>query len=58
VHADTSWEHLFRDHVVSIEKARTLLGYRPRYEPDAAVLEAVRWLVDHGRLEVANPLTV
>jgi nucleoside-diphosphate-sugar epimerase len=57
-HAETSWEHLNRDQVASIEKARTLLGYRPRYEPDAAVLEAVRWLVDHGRLDVANPLVV
>ena len=56
--AKASWEHLARNHVFSIEKARGLLGYTPRYEPDAAVLESVRWLIDHGQLDVANPLTV
>ncbi|MFF3865848.1 NAD-dependent epimerase/dehydratase family protein [Micromonospora sp. NPDC001898] len=57
-HAEMSWEHLYRSHCFSIEKARTLLGYAPRYEPQAAVLESVRWLIDHGKLEVARPLTV
>ena len=55
-YADSSWEHLSRSQTASIEKARTRLGYAPAYEPEAAVLEAVRWLVDHGRLEVANGL--
>jgi hypothetical protein len=35
-----------------------LIGYTPRYEPEEAVLEAGRWLIDNGQLEVANPLTV
>ncbi|SNT63148.1 Nucleoside-diphosphate-sugar epimerase [Asanoa hainanensis] len=56
--AQLSWEHLVRDHYFSIEKARTLLGYTPRYEPEDAILESVRWLVDHGQLKVANPLTI
>ncbi len=56
-HAETSWEHLFRSHCASIEKARTLLGYAPRYEPDAAVLESVRWLIKHDELRVARPLS-
>jgi nucleoside-diphosphate-sugar epimerase len=56
--AQTSWEHLSRSHYVSIDKARRLIGYTPRYEPEEAVLEAVRWLIDNGQLEVANPLTV
>jgi nucleoside-diphosphate-sugar epimerase len=56
--ADTSWEHLFRNHYVSIDKARTLLGYTPKYEPDAAILESVRWLIDHDQLTVVNPLKV
>jgi nucleoside-diphosphate-sugar epimerase len=56
--ADSSWEHLSRSQYASIEKARILLGYAPAYEPEAAVLEGVRWLIDHGRLEVANPLVV
>ncbi|MEA4943827.1 MAG: NAD(P)-dependent oxidoreductase [Propionicimonas sp.] len=51
-----SWDHLYRNQYVSIDKARRLLGYAPRYEPEDAILEAVRWLVDHGRLEVATPL--
>ena len=55
--AQASWEHLVRSHVFSIDKARRLLGYSPRYEPDEAVLESVRWLVDHDQLDVAHPLT-
>jgi nucleoside-diphosphate-sugar epimerase len=56
--ADSSWQHLSRSQYASIEKARELLGYRPVYEPEAAVLTAVRWLIDHGRLDVASPLVV
>jgi nucleoside-diphosphate-sugar epimerase len=56
--AQTSWEHLVRDHYFSIDKARALLGYLPAYEPEQAVLESVRWLIDHDELEVATPLTV
>ena len=57
-HAEASWEHLHRSQYLAIEKARTLLGYAPRYEPEAAVLESVRWLIDHEELKVAGPLTV
>jgi nucleoside-diphosphate-sugar epimerase len=56
--ADSSWNHLVRNHYFSIDKARTLIGYAPRYEPDEAVLESVRWLIDHGQLDVVNPLKV
>lgn len=56
--AHSSWDHLFRNQCFSIEKARTLLGYAPRYEPDDAILESVRWLIDHNQLDVAGPLTV
>ncbi|MEV4534478.1 NAD(P)-dependent oxidoreductase [Asanoa sp. NPDC049518] len=51
--AQVSWEHLVRDHYFSIEKARRVLGYAPRYEPEDAILESVRWLVDHKELDVA-----
>jgi nucleoside-diphosphate-sugar epimerase len=54
--ADSSWQHLSRSQYASIEKARTLLGYAPAYEPEAAVLEAIRWLIDHDRVEVATGL--
>jgi nucleoside-diphosphate-sugar epimerase len=56
--AQASWEHLHRNHYFSIDKARGLLGYAPRYEPEDAVLEAVRWLIDNGQLDVATPLAV
>ncbi|TQS40144.1 NAD-dependent epimerase/dehydratase family protein [Cryptosporangium phraense] len=49
-HAETSWEHLVRSQCASIEKARTRLGYAPRYEPMEAVEESVRWLILHGEL--------
>jgi nucleoside-diphosphate-sugar epimerase len=42
----------------STGKARAQLGYAPRYEPEDAALESVRWLIDHGQLEVASPLKV
>ncbi|MGW1272333.1 NAD-dependent epimerase/dehydratase family protein [Streptomyces sp. NPDC002491] len=54
--AAVSWEHLYRSHCLTIEKARTLLHYAPRYEPETAVLESVRWLIEHDQLKVARPL--
>ncbi|MFC7535247.1 NAD-dependent epimerase/dehydratase family protein [Actinoplanes sp. GCM10030250] len=54
----SSWEHLVRNHSFSIDKARTLIEYRPRYQPEEAVLESLRWLIGHGRIDVAGPLTV
>lgn len=56
--ADSSWQHLFRSQCASIDTARSLLGYSPAFEPEAAVLTAIRWLIDNDRLEVANPLVV
>ena len=57
-YGEQSWDHLFRSQCLTIDKAKTLLGYAPAYEPDAAVLESVRWLIEHGGLEVAGPLAV
>jgi nucleoside-diphosphate-sugar epimerase len=55
-HAEASWGHLFRSHYLTIEKSKELLGYSPAYEPEAAILESVRWLIENGRLEVARPM--
>jgi nucleoside-diphosphate-sugar epimerase len=55
--AQASWDHLSRSQVFSIDKARRLLGYEPRHTAGETVEEAVRWLVEHGELEVAAPLT-
>jgi nucleoside-diphosphate-sugar epimerase len=35
---------------MSIDKARALLGYAPRYRSLEAVREAVEWLAGQGRL--------
>jgi hypothetical protein len=35
-----------------------LLGYAPAYEPESAVLESVRWLIEHDQLDVEGPLVV
>lgn len=57
-HAQLSWEHLHRSHCLTIDKAQRLLGYTPAYTPEAAVLESVRWLIDHHQLDVEHPLVV
>lgn len=57
-HAGASWEHLSRSQVFSTEKPRKLLGYAPTYTAEETVLDAVRWLVEHGEVEVAGPLVV
>lgn len=56
--AEMSWDHLWRSHYASIEKARTALGYVPRYAPEEAVLDGVRSLIERGELQVAAPLRV
>lgn len=55
-HADTSWAHLSRNHCLTIEKARSLLGYAPRYEPEQAVREALQWLIGNNKLQVQTSL--
>ena len=54
-HADTSWQHLWRSQLASIDKARQLLGYAPAHAPDEAAEQAVRWLVEHGELDLPVP---
>jgi nucleoside-diphosphate-sugar epimerase len=51
-HVAASREHLQRSHVMSIDKARELLGYSPEYSSFAAVHEAVDWLVAEGQIRV------
>jgi nucleoside-diphosphate-sugar epimerase len=57
-YADQSWQHLWRSQCASIDKARSLLGFAPAYEPEDAVLESVRWLLEHDQLKVSSPLRV
>ncbi|MFH1568498.1 MAG: NAD(P)-dependent oxidoreductase [Gemmatimonadota bacterium] len=43
-------DHLAHSPSHSIEKARSLLGYAPRYTSLQAVFEALCWAIDHGQL--------
>lgn len=52
--ADATWEHIYRSPSCSIEKARRLLGYAPRYTSLEAVQEAVIWLVGAGDINVCE----
>ncbi len=54
-HAQATWEHIARSPSMSIEKARTRLGYQPRYSSLETALEAVRRLVQDGHLELDPP---
>ncbi len=48
--ARATWEHISRSPAHSIEKARRLLGYEPRYSSLAAVEEAVTALIAAGKV--------
>lgn len=49
--ANATWEHIARSPNCSMDKARRLLGFTPRYSSLQAVQEAVEWLVANGRVE-------
>lgn len=51
--AKATWEHIARSPNCSIEKARRLLNYAPRYTSLEAVQEAVGWLVADGQVQLA-----
>ena len=48
--AQATWEHIARSPNCSIDKARRLLGYQPRYSSLQAVQESASWLIDHGQI--------
>jgi nucleoside-diphosphate-sugar epimerase len=48
-----TWDHIAHSPNCSIEKARRLLNYAPRYNSLQAVYEAVTWLVDHEVIDIA-----
>jgi len=51
-HADASWQHASRSHSMSIDKARRLLGYAPRWSTLDAVVEGLDALRADGTLVV------
>ena len=46
--AAVTWDHIAHSPNCSIAKARTLLGYEPRYSSLQAVRESVDWLIAQG----------
>ena len=52
--AQFTWDHIAHSPNVSIEKAKQLLGYRPRYSSLEAVYEAVQWLIVNGVIDTGN----
>ena len=53
-HASTTLDHIERSITASIERSRTILGYAPQYSSLEALRESLRWLVEHGRADVAG----
>jgi len=53
-HAATSREHVGRSIAASIDRARHVLGYQPRYSSLEALHESLRWLVANGHVEVGD----
>jgi nucleoside-diphosphate-sugar epimerase len=53
-HATATREHVGRSIAASIDRARTVLGYAPRYSSLQALHEAVRWLAANGAVDVGG----
>ncbi len=53
-HAGTTREHTFRSIAASIDRAREVLGYAPRYTSLQALHEALAWLVANGQADVGG----
>jgi nucleoside-diphosphate-sugar epimerase len=51
-HATATREHVGRSIAASIDRARAVLGYAPRYSTLQALEESVRWLAANGVAEV------
>lgn len=50
--ASATWDHIAHSPNASIEKARRLIQYEPRYTSLEAVREAVTWLIDNQRIQI------
>ena len=52
--ADSTRQHTLRSITASIDRARQVLGYAPRFSSLDALHEALTWLVSHGQADVAG----
>ena len=50
--AAATWDHIAHSPNCSIEKARRLLDYQPRYSSLEAVYESLHWLIEHQVIKV------
>jgi len=53
-HAAATREHTMRSISASIDRAREVLGYAPRYSTLDALHEALAWLVANGQADVGG----
>ena len=53
-HAGATREHVGRGIAASIDRAREVLGYRPRYSSLDALRESLRWLAANGHVDVGD----
>jgi nucleoside-diphosphate-sugar epimerase len=53
-HAATTRDHIERGIAASIDRARSVLGYAPRYSSLDALREAVAWLAAQGRIDLGG----
>jgi nucleoside-diphosphate-sugar epimerase len=53
-HAAMTRDHIERGVAAGIERARSVLGYAPRYSSLDALYESLRWLVDHDVVDVGG----
>jgi len=52
--ANAAWDHIAHSPNCSIEKAKRLLNYHPRYSSLEAVRESVMWLIEHNEINIKN----
>jgi nucleoside-diphosphate-sugar epimerase len=53
-HAEATREHVARSIAASIDRAREVLGYRPRFSSLDAVHESLRWLAGNGQVDLGG----
>jgi nucleoside-diphosphate-sugar epimerase len=53
-HATATREHVGRSIAASIDRARAVLGYAPRYSSLDALRDAVRWLAANARVDAGD----
>jgi nucleoside-diphosphate-sugar epimerase len=53
-HAEATREHVARSIAASIDRARDVLGYQPRFSSLDALHESLRWLADSGHVDLGG----